>query len=61
MHLRMSSAEVVGCKYLITLLTDLGVHANIVDTDHTDPVQQEQPDLGLHCLTKQFLKGISRQ
>ena len=56
MHLRMSSAEVVSCIYLKTLLTNLGVHANILDTDHTDPVQQEQPDLGLHCLTQAVSK-----
>ena len=27
-----------------------------MDTDHTAPVLQAQPDMGLHCLTKRFLK-----
>ena len=61
MHLTMLSTEIVCCIYLIILLTYLSVHANSVYTDQTAPVLQEQPDLGLHCLTKRFLKHISRR
>ena len=38
MHLKMPSAEVVCCIYLLTLLTNVVVVANSVAPDQTAPV-----------------------
>ena len=53
MHLIMSSAQVICCVYLLTLLTNASVEANSVDL-------KEQADLGAYCLTKSLLKHFSR-
>ena len=42
MHLKMSSAEVVCCIYLLIFLTNIHIQANIVDL--------EQSELGPQCL-----------
>ena len=39
MHLKMSSAEVVCCRYFLPLLTDLSIEANSVDPDQTAPIE----------------------
>ena len=44
MHLKMSSAEVVCCKYLPNITDELSVEANNMESE------QEQSNLGLHCL-----------
>ena len=36
--LKMSSAEVVCCKYCLTLLTNLSIEANSVDPEQTAPI-----------------------
>ena len=38
MHLKMTSAEVICCIYLLTLLTNVSVEANSVEPDQTAPV-----------------------
>ena len=38
MHLKMSSAEVVCCKYCLTLMTNLSIEVNIVDPEQTAPI-----------------------
>ena len=58
MHLEMSSAQVICCVYLLTLLTNASVEANSVVPDQT--ALKEQSDLGPHCLTKRLLKHFSR-
>ena len=60
LHLKMTSAEVICCIYLLTLLTDVSIQANRVDPDKTLP-HQEQSNLGLHCLWKGPLKDSRRQ
>ena len=49
MHLKMSSAEVVCCEELPNITDELSIEANSVDHE------QEQSDLGPHCLPKRFL------
>ena len=49
MHLKMSSAEVVCCEKLRNITDELSIEANSVDPE------QEQSDLGPHCLPKRFL------
>ena len=48
MHLKMSSAEVVCCKYMSSITDKLSIKANSVDPEQTAPI--EQFDLGPHCL-----------
>ena len=43
MHLKMSSAEVVCCKYLSSITDELCIETNSVDPE-------QQSDLGSHCL-----------
>ena len=38
MHMKMTSAEVVCCKYCLTLLTNLSIEANGVDPCQTAPI-----------------------
>ena len=38
MHLRMSSAEVVWCKYLPNITDELSIEANSVDPEQTAPI-----------------------
>ena len=39
MHLKMSSAEVVCCKYLPSITVELSIEANSVDPEQTAPVR----------------------
>ena len=55
MHLKMSSAEVVCCEQLPNITDELSIEANSVDPE------QEQSDLGSHCLPKKVLKHFSRR
>ena len=52
-HFKMSSAFVVCCKYLLSLLATASVEAN--------SMYQEQSDLGPYCLTMSILKHLSRR
>ena len=38
MHLKMSSAEVVCCKYLPNITDELSIEANSMDPDQTAPI-----------------------
>ena len=38
MHLKMSSAEVVCCKYLPSITDELSIEANSVDQEQTAPI-----------------------
>ena len=38
MHLKVSSAEVVCCKYLPSITDELSIEANRVDPEHTVPI-----------------------
>ena len=38
MHLKMSSAEVVCCKYLPNITDQLGIEGNSVDPEQTAPI-----------------------
>ena len=38
MHLKMSSAEVVCCKYLPSITDELSIEANSVDPEQTAPI-----------------------
>ena len=38
MHLKMSSAEVVCCKYLPNIIDELSIEANSVDPEQTAPI-----------------------
>ena len=38
MHLKMSSAEDAGCKYLPNINEELSKEANSVDPEHTAPI-----------------------
>ena len=38
MHLKMSSAEVVCCKYLPNITDELSIEANSVDPEQTVPI-----------------------
>ena len=38
MHLKMSSAEVVCCKYLRSITDALNIEANRVDPEQTAPI-----------------------
>ena len=38
MHLKMSSAEVVCCKYLPNITDELSIEANSVDPEQTAPI-----------------------
>ena len=38
MHLKMSSTEVVCCKYLPNITDKLSIETNIVDPDQTAPI-----------------------
>ena len=38
MHLKMSSAEVVVCKYLPNITDELSIEANSVDPEQTAPI-----------------------
>ena len=38
MHLKMSSAEVVCCKYLPKISDQLSIEANSVDPEQTTPI-----------------------
>ena len=58
MHLKMSSAEVVCCKYLPNIFDELTIEANSVDpkqTAHKGAVWS-----GPHCLPKRLLKHFSK-
>ena len=46
MHLKVSSAEVVCCKYLPSITDELSIEANSVDPKQTAP----QSDLDPHFL-----------
>ena len=39
MHLKMSSAEVVCCKYLPYITYELSINANSVDPEQTAPIK----------------------
>ena len=38
MHLKMSSAEVVYCKYLPSITDELSIEANSVDPEQSAPI-----------------------
>ena len=38
MHLKMSSAEVVCCKYLPSITVELSIEANRVEPEQTAPI-----------------------
>ena len=38
MHLKMSSAEVVCCNYLPTIIDEVSIEANSVDPGQTAPI-----------------------
>ena len=38
MHLKLSSAEVVCCKYLPNITDELSIEANSVDPEQTAPI-----------------------
>ena len=42
MHLKMSSAEVVCCKYLPNITEELSKEANSVDPEQTAPIGEKQ-------------------
>ena len=54
MHLKMSSAEVVCCKYLPSITDKLSIEANSVDPEQT-------AHIGPHCLPYRLLKHFSRR
>ena len=54
MHIKIVSAKVSSCVYLLTFLTNISLDANSVDPD-------EQSNLDQHCLTKRLLKHFRRQ
>ena len=49
MQSKMSSAEVVCCMSILTLMTNFGMQTNSVDPDQTAP-KKEPSDLAPHCL-----------
>ena len=55
MHLKILSAEVVCCKYFLTLLSNVNIEANSIGPDKTAP----ESDLDIHCLLKRPLKHFS--
>ena len=60
MYLKMSSAEVVCCKWLPNITDQLSIEANSVDPEQTAPIGAVS-DLGPHCLPKRLLYHFSRQ
>ena len=63
MHLKMSSAEVVCCKYLPKITDEFCLKANNVDHEQTAPTEAVWSGSTLfpHCLSYRLLKHSSRR
>ena len=54
-HVKSASESVVHLRYLLTLLTYVSIEGKLEDLD------EQQSELGLHCLWERLRKHFSRQ